>query len=136
MPPPWGGPSVSPRTPQPSGRSPTGAWHVLRVAVPARPRAAVQFWSGIPQTVVVDVAQVPLLAGLDALMTAGAVNVAGGYERRERLTPCTVSDTAAASCAALLLASQAPITGEGNPQREVTRRRPAKNAVMRGDEPL
>jgi hypothetical protein len=32
---------LSPGHPQPSVRSPTGAWHVLRVAVPARPRATV-----------------------------------------------------------------------------------------------
>jgi hypothetical protein len=36
--------------------------------------------AGIPQTDAVDVAQVPLLAGLDGLMTAGAVHLAGRDE--------------------------------------------------------
>jgi hypothetical protein len=33
---------------------------------------------GVAQTVAVDVAQVPFLAGLDALMATGTVDLAGG----------------------------------------------------------
>jgi hypothetical protein len=39
--------------------------------------------AGIAEAVSVDVAQVPLLAGFDALMTAGAVDNACGHERSE-----------------------------------------------------
>ena len=38
---------------------------------------------GVAQTVAVDVSQVPLLAGLDALMAASAVDLAGCYEGSE-----------------------------------------------------
>ena len=61
-----------------SGRPVPAFAAVTRVAV-LRPCVA--------QTVAVDVAQVPLLAGLDALMAAGAVDLAGRDEGREGPTP-------------------------------------------------
>jgi hypothetical protein len=48
----------------------------------AVPRMSV-LGAGVAMTVAVDVAQVPLLARFDALMTAGAVDNACGHERSE-----------------------------------------------------